>query len=190
MHKILGLLSLALTIWAMAPYIRDIHRNKFKPHTFSWLIWGSTTIIVGIAQYSENGGAGSWSFLLSGTITFYIAYQGFIRQADNSHTTSDKVFLIVSILSIPIWLYTQDPLYSVVLLTGIDILGYGPTLRKSYYKPFEESLALFSIMTLRNTLTAIALEHYSFTTLVFPLATTCANCVVIAVILIQRKKAQ
>ena len=185
-HKILGVISIGITVWALYPYIRAIQNGKMKPHLFSWIIWGSSTSIVGIAQFIEKGGAGSWSIILSGLITCYIAYLAFIHAADHSITLSDKVCLSLSMVAILLWVFTSNPLWAVLILTSIDLLGYAPTFRKSYLNPYAESLPLFSIMTGRNIITALALEHYSLSTLLFPLATGLANILLIAMIFIQR----
>lgn len=186
MHKALGLLAIVLTIWALYPYIRSIHLGKMKPHIFSWIIWGSTTVVVGIAQFVEKGGAGSWAIIFSGLITYYIAYLAFIHKSDTSITLTDKVFLGLSMSAIPFWVLTSNPLWAVLILTSVDIMGYAPTFRKSYTNPYEESMPLFSIMTGRNFIAALALEHYSLTTLLFPVATGIANIVLISMILVQR----
>ena len=187
-HKLLGIIAIGLSIWALYPYIQAIHQGKMKPHVFSWIIWGSTTAIVGFAQLIEKGGAGSWSIILSGLITFYIAYLAFINKSDTSITTSDKLLFILAMSAIPFWIITSNPLSAVLLLTSIDVIGYIPTFRKSYLNPHEESLPLFSIMTGRNFISSLALEHYSLTTLLFPIATGSVNILLIGIILIQRKK--
>lgn len=188
MHKILGIISILLSIWAMLPYIISIHQGKIKPHAFSWIIWGVTTCIVGLAQWTNQGGAGSWSIIFSGLLTFYIAILAMIQKSDSSATKSDLIFFCVAIASIPIWALTKSPLYSVLLLSTIDVLGYGPTIRKSFENPYEESLSLFVILSVRNIFATIALEHYSLTTMFFPLITLAANLILIAIILIRRSQ--
>jgi hypothetical protein len=186
LHKLLGLIAIGLTIWAMYPYIRDIHRGLIKPHVFSWVIWGSTTAIVGIAQFVEKGGAGSWSIIFSGAVTFYIAYLAYKHKSDSSITKSDYLFLAIAMGALFSWWFTSSPLWAVIILTSVDLIGYAPTFRKSYTNPYEESLPLFSIMTGRNLISAVALEHYSMTTLLFPVATGVANIVLILMIFSRR----
>jgi len=185
-HKFLGIVAIGLTVWAFYPYIRSIHQGSIKPHVFSWIIWGSTTAIVGIAQFVEKGGAGSWAIIISGIITFYIAYLAYTHKSDSSITRSDIAFLGTAIIALLTWGFTSNPLWAVVILTSVDLIGYAPTFRKSYSNPYEESLPLFSIMTLRNGIAAAALEHYSIATLLFPVATAIANVVLIQMILVSR----
>jgi len=42
--EIFSLIAIALTFAAFLPYIRAILRDEIKPHVFSWVIWGTTTL--------------------------------------------------------------------------------------------------------------------------------------------------
>jgi hypothetical protein len=70
--------------------------------------------------------------------------------------------------SLPLWWLTADPLSAVAILTLVDALGYGPTIRKAYGRPFEEHLTFFALVATRNVVSIGALEHYSATTVLFP----------------------
>jgi hypothetical protein len=88
----LGLLAIALTIYAFFPYIRSIHKGETKPHMFSWILWGATTFIVFLAQYSDEGGAGAWPIGVSGIITLYVAGLAYVKKSDISITKTDWMF--------------------------------------------------------------------------------------------------
>jgi uncharacterized protein with PQ loop repeat len=51
--ELLGMIAIALTLVAFLPYIRSIFRGKTRPHVFSWVIWGSTTFVVFLAQLAD-----------------------------------------------------------------------------------------------------------------------------------------
>ena len=61
----------------------------------------------------------------------------------------------------------KSPL-AVIILTLVDALGFGPTIRKSYHNPYSESLLFFILLTIRNLIVIPALEKYSITTVLFP----------------------
>lgn len=173
--NLLSAIAIALTIFAFFPYIRSILKGETKPHVFSWVIWGSTTFIVCLAQLADEGGAGAWPIGVSGIITLYVAILAYIKKSDSTITKTDWLFFILAMASLPIWYLTSNPLWAVVILTTADVLGFGPTFRKAYIRPFEEQLIFFVIMTIRNLISITALEHYSLTTVLFPavIATTC-----------------
>lgn len=187
MKELLSLLAILLTFIAFAPYIHSILKGKTKPHVFSWIIWGITTLIVSFAQLADKGGAGAWPTGISGATTAYIAWLAYRKHSDITITLSDWVFFIVALSSLPFWYFTSNPLWAVVILTTVDTLGFYPTARKAYHKPYEEQLLLYILTAVRNVVSIAALEHYSFTTLLFPAVMTLACAVFIAMVGVRRR---
>lgn len=183
MYKaLLSATAIALTFVGFVPYIRAIRQNRIKPHVFSWVIWGSTTLVVFLAQLSGGGGAGAWPIGISGLVTLYLAVLAYQRRADVSITRLDWWFFFAAMSSLPLWYVTANPLWAVVVLTSVDVIGFGPTLRKSYRSPHEENLTFFTIFAIRNLVALMALEHYSLTTVLFPAATGMACVVLVGVV--------
>ncbi len=179
--------AIIVTFFAFVPYIRSILSGDTKPHLFSWLIWSITTIIVFFAQLEANGGIGTWPIGISGAITGFIAFLAFIKRTDNTIKTVDWVFLLAALASLPVWYYTSNPLWAVVILTAVDLLGFGPTIRKAYTYPHEESILFFMLFTVRNTLAILALDHYSTATVLFPLSVAIACTMLSIMIWYQRR---
>lgn len=142
-NKALSGLAILLTLIAFAPYIKSILQGSTKPHVFSWVIWGSTTLVVFLAQLEARGGIGAWPIGVSGIITIFIAVLAYLKRADISITKIDWLFFILAMSSLPLWCFTANPLWAVVTLTITDLLGFGPTLRKVYYSPQSESALFF-----------------------------------------------
>ena len=180
--------AVALTLLAFLPYIRSIVRNEIRPHVFSWVIWGSTTFVVFLAQLQGGGGIGAWPIGISGAITILIAVLAYLKRADVTITTLDWIFFVAALSSLPLWYATSDPLWAVVILTVVDLLGFGPTVRKAYHQPWEESLPFFGLFAARNALVLLALEQYSLTTALFP-AVIGAACVLLIALIAWRRTA-
>lgn len=174
--ELLSAVAIALTLIAFFPYIWSILKGETRPHVFSWIIWGSTTFVVFLAQLDDNGGVGAWPIGVSGCITLFIALLAYLKRADVAITRSDWLFLVAALSSLPLWYLTSDPLWAVAILTIVDVLGFGPTVRKAYALPHSESLVFFGLFTARNLIVIPALEHHSLTTVLFPaaIATACA----------------
>jgi len=187
-REILSVFAIAFTLIAFAPYIRSIIKDKIKPHVFSWFIWGSTTFVVFLAQLEDNAGAGAWPIGVSGSITIFIAFLAYVKRADISITKTDWLFLISAMSSLPLWYFTSDPLWAVIILTVVDVLGFGPTVRKAYFMPHSESLLFFALFTARNLIVILALENYSVTTVLFP-AVIAAVCTLLLVMIFYRRRA-
>lgn len=186
--EVLSAVAVVLTVAAFLPYIRAITRGEIKPHVFSWVIWGATTFVVFLAQLEEKGGVGAWPIGVSGSITIFIAFLAYVKRADITITKTDWLFFVSALASLPLWYFTSDPLWAVVILTTVDVLGFGPTVRKAYRFPHSESLLFFALFAARNLLVIMALEHYSVTTALFP-AVIAAACIFVMAMLTYRRRA-
>lgn len=188
-HKeILSVIAIALTFAAFVPYIHAIVSDTTKPHVFSWVIWGTTTCVVFLAQLEGKGGVGAWPIGVSGIMTIFIAFLAYVKRADITITKTDWLFFVSAMSSLPLWYVTSDPLWAVVMLTIIDVLGFGPTLRKAYSFPHSESLMFFALFAARNLLVIMALEYYSVTTVLFS-AVIAAACILLIAMSMYRRRA-
>ena len=122
--EVLSVIAIALTFMAFFPYIRSIIQGTIKPHVFSWIIWGTTTFVVFLAQLEGKGGVGVWPIGISGVITIFIALLAYMKHADISITRIDWVFFISAMSSLPFWYLTSDPFWAVVVLTTVDVFGF------------------------------------------------------------------
>lgn len=183
---VLSAIALIVTIALFASYIRSIRGAQTVPHVFSWAIWAGGTFIVFLAQVADGGGVGAWPIGLSACITGYIAYLAYGKRHESSIKPLDWLFFGLAIAALPAWLLTSDPLWAVVLLTSADLIGFGPTVRRAYHRPYQEHAGFFALGALRNLLVVLALEHYSWTTVLFPAAVGIA-CLGLACLLYIRR---
>ena len=187
LKELLSAVAVAVTFVAFFPYIRSIIQGTLRPHVFSWVIWGSTTFIVFLAQLEDKGGAGAWPIGVSGVITIFIALLAYLKRADVTITRVDWLFFLSALSSLPLWYFTSDPVWAVIILTVVDVLGFGPTIRKTYIHPYSESLVFFSLFAARNLIVIMALENYTVTTVLFPLVTAIACVLLVAMISYRRR---
>ncbi|NGP45578.1 hypothetical protein G4V62_11670 [Bacillaceae bacterium SIJ1] len=180
-------IAILITIVGFFPYIRSIIRGVGKPHVFSWVIWGIATLVVFAAQLEDEGGAGAWPIGVSGAITLYVAMLAYLKRAEITVVRMDWMFLCLALASIPLWYVTSDPLIAVIIVSTMEVLGFGPTLRKSYSDPFGENLTFFILFFVRNVLAIVALENFSLTTLLFPVVASGACLVLLSVIITRRR---
>ncbi|MDD2701546.1 MAG: hypothetical protein PHH36_09940 [Sideroxydans sp.] len=102
LKEFLGALAIMLTLVAFYPYLRGILQGSTKPHVFSWVIWGSTTFVVFLAQLQAGGGIGAWPIGVSGAITILIAILAYVKRADVAITRTDWLFFVAAMLSLPL----------------------------------------------------------------------------------------
>jgi hypothetical protein len=187
-REILSAAAIGLTFVLFVPYVRAIVGGRLKPHVFSWVIWGMVTFTVFLAQLAGGGGIGAWAIGVSGIITFYIAALAWRHRGDTAITRGDRVFLAIATSALPVWAITAEPVWAVIILTGADLAGFGPTLRRAYAQPQLESPLFFALAGVRNGLVVLALEQHSTTTVLFPTAVGLA-CLLLAALLLWRRAA-
>ncbi len=183
----LSTIAIVLTFVAFVPYIKLILSSQIKPHVFSWAIWSITTLVVYFAQVEDGAGVGAWSTGVSGCVTVLIACLAYLKRADISITKIDWMFFTAALFSLPVWYFTSDPLWTVIILTAVDVLGFGPTIRKAYSFPYSESVVFFAIFAARDSLVIMALENYTVTTVLFP-ASIAISCITVSIIIMYRRK--
>ncbi len=150
---ILGAIATVLAFCSLYLYIRDIFRGNTKPHTYTWLIWSIVTWIAFLGQWVSGGGPGSWatgaSALLT-TGTLFLSLKG--NYGTKDVTNFDKMCLVFALLAILPWLLVDSVLWSVILASLIDVIGFIPTMRKTWYAPKSESFGSMIVDTAKHTL--------------------------------------
>jgi hypothetical protein len=94
---------------------------------------------------------------------------------------------VLALLAIPLWLIVKQPVLSIILLSTIDMLGFIPTVRKSWNLPYSETLSLYTITTFRHGLSIVALQHYSIVTVLFPATWVLANALFSILLIVRRR---
>jgi hypothetical protein len=183
---ILGLIAVIIAITSWFPYAYDMWKGRIKPHAFSWIIWGLVQTIAFFAQYSQGGGAGAWA-MAGLAITCWLNVIYAVWRGERQVTKSDWATFSLALACIPIWVLTGNPLGAVILVSCIDILGFYPTLRKSYAKPYEENLTVFVMGALACAVGLLATESYSLTTCLYPSTMVVINFAFVAVTAYRRR---
>ena len=163
----------------------SILSGKSKPHMFTWLVWLATGSIATTAQILAGAGPGAWGNLVM-IFGFCVVLMLCPKYGYKKATRSDWVCLAISFGSVPLWLLTDNPLTAVVVVTLIDVIGFVPTIRKTWHEPFSESLLGYGLGALRNVLSLAALESWSFTTALFTATFMTVNILFITVTFIRR----
>jgi len=185
---VLGLVASAIGIIGYIPYYRDIFRGTTKPHPFTWLGFSIPNGIAFAAQVATGGGPGAWVSAITCVGTFGIAVLAF-RKGEKDITFFDWVCFGGALIGIALWKLTSDPLWAVVIVTIADLLAFGPTYRKSFVRPNEETATLYAMSVLKYAISLFALASFTLTTALFPAAMAAANVAIVFIIVLRRSKA-
>jgi hypothetical protein len=185
MQVFFGAAAVIIGFAAYIPYFRDIYLGKTKPHIFTWFLFGLITGIIFLGQVVKGGGAGAWATGMSALMSFAIAALAYYRGEKNI-TRFDWGCFIVALLGIALWLVTRDVTLSVVVLTILDIVAFLPTFRKTYVRPYEETLSAYVIGTFRFVLQIAALQSLNLVTVIYPVSVILLNLTFIPTVLWRR----
>ncbi len=166
---ILGIVAGILVLISYSFYIKDTLRKKTKPHIFTWGLWFLIILIISLLQFSKGAGlAGILPTFMVSLLCLTVFILGLIKEEDKNIKKIDILFLILTILAIPIWLIAKEPNLSTLLLILVYSLAGQATFRKSWTDPYSETIALWAINAFRAIVSIFALEHFNFVTLAFP----------------------
>jgi hypothetical protein len=183
---LLGLISVALAVAVTIPYLWKICRGQIQPHVFTWLIWTLTTSIAAAARTNVHAGPGAWGQWASGASCFLVVLFAFTK-GTHDIKRSDIFAFIGALLAIPVWILTKNPLAATLIVTTIDVIGYYPTLRKSYQDPYHEAIFNYCIANVIHLLSLAATKSYSVTSTIFPTVIFCVNTALIIFVLWRRR---
>ena len=186
MKQALGAASVVFALLQYLPYIRDVVKNKTKPHAFSWFVWSVPSGVIFAAQVVEDGGAGSWATGVSTLLCTIIFILSFWR-GEKHITRLDQVALALGVGAIGLWVVTKNPLDSVLLSTFADVIGFVPTLRKSMTKPEEETASTYMVSVVKWGLSLFAMTDMSLVNLVYPVAMMAANSGTVVFLYIRKR---
>jgi hypothetical protein len=182
---VLGVIAALLAAGSAFLYIRDIFRGNTKPHIYTWLIWAIVTVIAFLGQWVSGGGAGSWATGVSAFYTIIVLLLA-LKYGTTDITNFDKICLALALISVAPWLLVQNILWSVILATFTDIVGFLPTIRKTWNAPRSESLGSMYFDAVKHGLSITSLQTYSLTTWLYPAGVLAAKIVIICEILFLR----
>lgn len=186
MKQALGLIAVVLTFAAYIPYYRDILKGKTHPHVYSWSLWGLLTILIVALQI--KGGAGAATLVTAAAGVLCLGVVGLsLKNGKRDITISDTVTAILGLIAIGFWLIADEPTVSIILVVLADLLAFYPTIRKSWNKPYSETLSLYVTNAIRFTLAVLAIESYTLLALLWPVTWVIGN-ILFSIVLVMRRR--
>lgn len=185
--NIFGYVSTFLVLVGAFRYARDTVRAKTRPHAFTWLVWGLLSGIAFVAQVISHAGAGSWivgaSSLYSLAISIYAFFYG-----DRKFTAFDWKSLSGALLGILLWVITKQPVIAVIIVSITDFLGFLPTYKKAFFKPFEETLSEYVFSSIAMLIGLFALSEITLTTTLYPATLVLSNGAFAILLVVRRNQ--
>ncbi|MES2023407.1 MAG: hypothetical protein V4439_01865 [Patescibacteria group bacterium] len=175
---IFAVLGTVVFIFGYVPYFRDIFKKRTKPHAYTWLIWSITQGTAAAGILYGGGGVGATQ-LIVGLILVFLVFVLSLKYGTKNITWHDTVLLILALIAVFVWWQLHDAALSMLMVTGIDALGYIPSYRKSWQNPWDETLSSWLIFSVGNVFAIMALEKYNLLTFSYLLMSITLNIIMI-----------
>ncbi len=167
--NLFGLIAMVISFVGFVPYLWNIFKGTTKPHAFTWLVWSVLNVIIFAVQVFEGAGAGAWAMALNSALSFIIFILALFK-GTRDFPLFDWFALFAAIIALLLWRLTNDPTWSVLLITLTDFCAFLPTFRKSFNKPYEETASTFALSAVQFVFALLALQNYVFANWFYPAA--------------------
>ena len=179
-------LSVIAGILASLIYAKSVVINKStKPHPITWLTWAITQSMVALIIFEKGGRLGALSLAGSAIFAFF-TFIFSLKTSIGKIRNLDIIILLIILISIFMWLFVNNSIISLFLITSVDAVGYLPTFIKSIKNPWEEDTLAWFIYFLGNVFTILALFRYSLFTMLY-LVTIAVMNISVAIFCIYRR---
>lgn len=151
-----------------------------------WILWSILSGINYIIQINHQAGPGAWGLGISTIMCFCIFLLAF-KKGTKTIVLLDWYCFTGAIIGIILWLYTGNPVASVILTSIVATLSFIPTIRKSWYKPHEETLLTFIINVVKWTAALLVVTEFNFFTAFYLIWVTVMNSTLALIIIIRKR---
>lgn len=182
MKELFAIVAALLAVAGNLPYLWDILKGTVRPHPFTWFVWSIVSGTVFFGMLAKGAGIGALPTATAEIFTISIFLLS-LRYGFKGITRTDTVFLAIALAGLVPWLLTKDPTLSVVIAVGIDLVAFGPTLRKAWVLPASEAPLLYGTNVLRHALALLSLQTYNVATMLHSVAMLVSNSAMLAILL-------
>jgi hypothetical protein len=184
---LMGALAVAIAIVAYGIYFWQTLAGAARPHPLSWLIFGILSGTGWLIQLDQAAGPGSWVMAVTAAACLLLCLMGLWR-GERVFPWYEWAFLLAAAVIFIFYLLSRQPTLSAVLATAVAVLGFGPTVTKSWSRPYADSVTSFALNGLKFVPSLFAMDRVSVATCVFPAALSIANLAVALLIHLRRRK--
>lgn len=182
---ILGIISSIIAVVCFIPYFRDIFLRKTQPHAYSWLVWTILQVVGVLAQLKDGGGYGAWA-LGVGAISCFIIFLLSFKFGTKNISRFDFVCLLACLIAVLFYFKLSNPVWAILVVTGIDFVGFLPTYRKGWQEPDTETVSTYIMSASSNLISILALQNYTVTTVFYIASLFFTNTIFASVVLLKR----
>lgn len=177
----LGLIAGAFMAVSGLPYVRDILRRSTKPERATWWVWTGLGVMSVIAQFQAGN---RWSLAMTIASVLACAVIAFLSLTHGygRFKVRDTAALVVAASGMGLSQVLHSPLVALLIIIGVDMVGYGLTIAKTWHAPETETLSTWILASAGGLLGFLAVGSLNFTQVIYPLYIFVGNLLMVAII--------
>jgi hypothetical protein len=98
-----------------------------------------------------------------------------LKYGEKHITRGDTIALVSCLILIVFWLWVKNDILALILICLIDTAAFFPTWRKSFLKPREENISMYSLSSLKSFLSLFSLKNFIMVNWLYPVFLTIIN---------------
>ncbi|MBL8159122.1 hypothetical protein JNJ66_01565 [Candidatus Saccharibacteria bacterium] len=185
---ILAIAGALINSGGMVPYALQTMRGRTKPRLVTWSVWTVLATIAAIAS-GMTGDLQSSFFAGMTALTCGMVAAAGMRYGDRSVEIIDWVSIVLVAIGLVLWYIFNSPAVAVIAVIIIDLIGYIPTYRHAWRRPFEETISTYfyiAIGGIMATGAALLAGGFSVTGIAYPLYCAIAAGICGGIIVLRR----
>jgi len=175
----------ALAIFAEGKYVLSIVRGKTKPNSSGWIIFTVSMACVLASAYTLGARDSLLLIATFACLHFVVALLS-LRYGYVRFTRIDISLLLLSGISVILWLQTANPWYALILNVLIDMFGYATIVAKLYQHPETEDSSAWAVSVAAYALNLVVISHWTPQEYLFSLSNV-IWCSVISLFALRRR---
>jgi hypothetical protein len=185
--QIFGILAGFVAVVGFFPYFRSIFRGETKPQRASFAIW-SVVSVISLSSYIASGARATIWVGVAFTILQIVVFILSFKYGMGGFHPLDITCFVGAAISIGLWVLTENPLIALYLSIFIEVLGFIPTVKKTYRYPKTENLMSWTIGVAAAFINLFAITEFSLEVYSYPLYIFMADITMVVVIFMRRTR--
>lgn len=184
----IGRLAGAIAALAFVPYIISILHGHTKPNRATWAIWSMAGIILASSYYAAGARDTIW-VTISYAVFYCFVFLLSLKYGVGGYAKFDLACLAGATVGLGLWMSTNDPVVTVYIMSGVNLLGILPTLKKVHKDPDSENKLAWSMDVTAAALNLFAISGIALHIWVYPISSFIGNLAVVLLLYIPKIKA-
>jgi len=176
------IIASVLAVVGNVSYLRDALAGRVKPHPYTWFVWSIVSMTTFLGGLAKGAGIGAIPTGIAEGFTiiiFFLSLKYLFTETARHIRPVDNYFLVAALLGLIPWALTKDPTISVVIVVGIDVIAFIPSLRKAWAHPETEKPLLYGMNVGRHILTLFSLGSYNIATTIHSIVMIITNTLMV-----------